>query len=84
MTALDIGCGPGFISIEMATMAGESGEVISADLQEGMLRKLRVKIGGTELEFRIRPVTCDKDKFNTSNQSIWLLISPAQSHARTR
>ena len=38
MTVLDIGCGPGFISIDMAQMVGESGQVISVDLQEGMLQ----------------------------------------------
>ena len=46
MTALDIGCGPGFFSIEMAKMVGRNGKVISADLQEGMLKKLGKKIKG--------------------------------------
>ena len=41
MTVLDVGCGPGFFSIDMAQMVGESGSVIAADLQEGMLEKLR-------------------------------------------
>jgi ubiquinone/menaquinone biosynthesis C-methylase UbiE len=53
MTVLDIGCGPGFFSIDMAQMVGKSGRVIAADLQEGMLQKLRDKIQGTELEERI-------------------------------
>jgi len=39
MTALDLGCGPVFLSVEMAKMVGESGIVIAADLQEGMLQK---------------------------------------------
>jgi ubiquinone/menaquinone biosynthesis C-methylase UbiE len=49
MTVLDIGCGPGFFSIELAKMVGRTGRVISADLQDGMLRKLSAKIRGTEL-----------------------------------
>jgi ubiquinone/menaquinone biosynthesis C-methylase UbiE len=53
MTVLDIGCGPGFFSVEMAQLVGKSGRVIAADLQEGMLEKLRNKIQGTELEQRI-------------------------------
>jgi len=53
MTVLDIGCGPGFFSIDMAQMVGKSGRVIAADLQEGMLQKLRDKIQGTELGERI-------------------------------
>ena len=54
MTALDIGCGPGFFTIDMARMVGASGRVIAVDLQEGMLDKLRAKIRGSELEERIR------------------------------
>lgn len=53
MTVLDVGCGPGFFTIEMARMVGESGRVIAADLQEGMLRKLENKIKATELKNRI-------------------------------
>ena len=48
MSVLDIGCGPGFFTIDMAMMVGESGRVIAADLQEGMLERLRRKIAGTE------------------------------------
>jgi len=58
MTALDIGCGPGFFTIDMAQMVGRSGRVIAADLQEGMLEKLRNKIRGTELEQRITLHKC--------------------------
>ncbi len=53
MTVLDIGCGPGFFSINMAQMVGKSGRVIAADLQEDMLQKVRNKIQGTGLEKRI-------------------------------
>ena len=53
MTVLDIGCGPGFFTIDMARMVGESGRVIAVDLQEGMLQKLRNKIQGSELEKRV-------------------------------
>ncbi|MEL4304323.1 class I SAM-dependent methyltransferase [Methanococcoides sp. LMO-2] len=53
MTVLDLGCGPGYFSTEMARMVGSSGLVIAADLQEGMLRKLEKKIQGTELEKHI-------------------------------
>ncbi len=41
MVALDVGCGPGFFSLQMAEMVGESGKVIAADLQQGMLEKLQ-------------------------------------------
>jgi len=66
MTILDVGCGPGYFSIEMATMVGPSGKVISADLQEGMLRQVVAKIKGTDLESRIRCVQCGKDSINVT------------------
>jgi ubiquinone/menaquinone biosynthesis C-methylase UbiE len=62
MTVLDAGCGPGFFSIAMAKLAGKSGRVIAADLQEGMLQKLREKILGTEFEERIALHKCEKNK----------------------
>lgn len=53
MTVLDIGCGPGFFTIDLAKMVGENGKVIASDLQEGMLQRLRRKVSGTDLEERI-------------------------------
>ncbi len=38
MTVLDVGCGPGFFSLEMVRMVGKFGRIIAADLQEGMLQ----------------------------------------------
>jgi ubiquinone/menaquinone biosynthesis C-methylase UbiE len=49
-TVLDYGAGPGFFTVAMARLVGESGRVIAADLQAGMLEKLREKIRGTDLE----------------------------------
>ena len=53
MVAMDIGCGPGFFTLDLARLVGPAGQVIAADLQEGMLQKLKNKIRGTELEPRI-------------------------------
>jgi ubiquinone/menaquinone biosynthesis C-methylase UbiE len=73
MTVLDVGCGPGFFSIEMAKLVGASGKVIAADLQEGMLQELGNKIRGTVLEERIKRVRCDKDKINVSDTVEFIL-----------
>jgi ubiquinone/menaquinone biosynthesis C-methylase UbiE len=62
MTVLDLGCGPGFFTVEIAKMVGESGKVIAADLQEGMLNKVKSKIIGTELESRIELRKCEETK----------------------
>ncbi len=66
MTVLDLGCGPGFFSIDMAQMVGKSGRLIAADLQEGMLQKLRDKIQGTELEERIILHKCEENEVGVS------------------
>jgi ubiquinone/menaquinone biosynthesis C-methylase UbiE len=66
MTVLDVGCGPGFFSIELAQMVGKSGRVIAADLQEAMLHKIRDKVQGTELKERIRLHKCEKNKLGLS------------------
>lgn len=44
MTILDFGCGPGYFMIDMAQMVNDSGLVFAADLQEGMLQKLKQNI----------------------------------------
>ena len=49
MTVLDVGCGPGFFSIDIAKMLDGSGKVIAADIQEKMLAIIRKKIKSTSL-----------------------------------
>jgi ubiquinone/menaquinone biosynthesis C-methylase UbiE len=73
MKVLDVGCGPGFFSIELAKLVGATGRVISADLQEGMLQELRRKIKGTILEPRITTVQCQRDKVNVSEDVDFIL-----------
>jgi len=73
MTVLDLGCGPGFFSIDMAQMVGKSGQVIASDLQEGMLLKLREKIQGTELKERITLHKCEERKIGLSERVDFVL-----------
>jgi len=61
MTVLDLGCGPGYFSLEIARMIGKSGKLIAADIQSGMLEKLKRRITGTDLEQRIELVKCTTD-----------------------
>ena len=62
MTVLDLGCGPGFFSIDMAQMVGQAGRVFACDLQDGMLQKLKLKIQGTRLDERITLHKCAENK----------------------
>jgi ubiquinone/menaquinone biosynthesis C-methylase UbiE len=52
-TVLDLGCGPGMFSLDMARMVGEEGKVISVDIQEEMLQILRQKSEDAGLDNRI-------------------------------
>lgn len=73
MTVLDIGCGPGFFSLDMAHLVGKSGRVIAVDLQEGMLQKLRDKIQGTELEERITLLKSEENRIGVSENVDFVL-----------
>ena len=42
-TVIDMGCGPGYFTIDMAKMVGPQGKVIAVDIQEKMLRHVRKK-----------------------------------------
>lgn len=52
-TIIDIGCGPGFFSVEMAKMTGDSGKVYAVDLQKEMLEITRNKANKYNLENRM-------------------------------
>lgn len=68
MTVLDLGCGPGFFTMEIAMMVGASGRVIASDLQEGMLRKIRDKIRSTALAGRITLHQCREDRIGVAEK----------------
>ena len=74
MTVLDVGCGPGFFTIEMARMVGKSGRAIAADMQEGMLQKVKEKIKGTELEERILLHKCGENNIGVSEPVDFVLL----------
>jgi ubiquinone/menaquinone biosynthesis C-methylase UbiE len=68
MVVLELGCGAGFFTTEIARMVGKSGKVIAADLQEGMLEIVRNKIKGTDIESRIVLHKCDEDTIGVTEK----------------
>ena len=73
MTVLDLGCGPGYFTRELARLVGETGMVIAADLQQGMLEKTIRKIRGTDLEQRVKIQKCQDDKIGVSEKVDFIL-----------
>lgn len=61
MSVIDFGCGPGYFTMEIARMLNNSGKVIAADLQDGMLDIVRNKINGSGFENIIELHKCGED-----------------------
>lgn len=49
MKVLDIGCGPGRLTIPIAKQIGPQGDVVAMDIQVGMLRRAREKAQAAQL-----------------------------------
>ena len=73
MVVLDLGCGPGFFTIEIAKILNGQGKVIAADLQEGMLEIVRQKIKNTELELRIELHKCQDQSVGVTEKVDFIL-----------
>lgn len=74
MTVLDFGCGPGFFSLEIARLLNNTGEVIAADLQDGMLDIVRQKIKGTDLGKTVRLHKCQDDSIGITSKVDFVLM----------
>ncbi|MBW1641905.1 MAG: class I SAM-dependent methyltransferase [Deltaproteobacteria bacterium] len=64
MTALDVGCGMGFFSLDMARLAGDNGKVICVDVQEKMIASLMKRATKSGLHNRIDHRVCSYDSLN--------------------
>ena len=68
MTVIDIGCGMGYFSIEMAKMIGENGSVISVDMQQKMLNILIKRAQKEGMVQRIFPHLCKPDNIGITKK----------------
>ena len=50
MTVLDLGCGTGYFTLEIAKLLNNNGKVIASDVQKGMLELLKQKLRNSELK----------------------------------
>lgn len=66
-TVVDIGCGGGFFTVELAEMVGENGTVFAVDLQEEMLQITRKLVTRKGLMNRVNLHKCDKDEIGLTD-----------------
>src|SRR5262245_39917742 len=57
-TVLDLGCGPGTFTLELARRVGSSGRVIAADVQPAMLAKVERRVVRAGLQGRVAFHAC--------------------------
>jgi ubiquinone/menaquinone biosynthesis C-methylase UbiE len=72
MTVLDVGCGPGVFSIALADMVGKGGKVIAADLQDGMLEKVKSKLNDSNRDI-IKLHKCGEDSIGVNEKVDFVL-----------
>ncbi len=73
MDVLDLGCGPGYFTTELAEMVGDEGKVIAADLQQEMLDRMAMKIMAAGLEKRMEAHLCKADSTGLSRKFDFIL-----------
>ena len=69
MVAVDLGCGMGFFSIGMARMVGDTGKVISVDIQQKMLDILQKRALKTGIGHRIHTHCATPDTIGLTRYS---------------
>ena len=74
MVVMDVGCGPGVFSIEIAKLMDGTGKVISVDMQEGMLEIIRQNVIGTPLEKTIMLHKCSQEQINVTERVDFVLM----------
>jgi ubiquinone/menaquinone biosynthesis C-methylase UbiE len=73
MSVLDLGCGPGVFTVEIAKLVGEAGKVVAADLQDGMLNIVAGKLAGTSLERRVVLHKCQENSIGLDEKMDFIL-----------
>ena len=67
MNILEIGPGMGYFTLPLARITGEKGTVYAVDIQQNMLRTLKLRAEKADLGDRIITRTCTADSFNIAD-----------------
>ena len=72
-TVIDMGCGPGYFTIDMAKMVGPEGRVIAVDIQAKMLQQVRKKAQKHGVAHRIDYHTAGMDNIGLGKKADFIL-----------
>lgn len=72
-TVIDMGCGPGYFTIDMARMVGPEGRVVAVDIQTKMLDRVRKKAQKHGVAERIVYHTADTDHIGLKQTADFIL-----------
>jgi 2-polyprenyl-3-methyl-5-hydroxy-6-metoxy-1,4-benzoquinol methylase len=76
MKVLDVGCGPGRLTIPIAQQIGSQGEVVALDIQAGMLRRAQERAQAAQLaNIRFLQVGVGEGKLEHSQYDRALLVT---------
>jgi ubiquinone/menaquinone biosynthesis C-methylase UbiE len=70
---LDLGCGTGYFTLEIAKLLEKRGKVIAADVQKGMLDVLKQKLENSELQKQIQIHNNQEDTLNLTEKVDFIL-----------
>jgi len=70
---IDMGCGPGFFTIEMARLVGKKGQVIAVDLQPEMLARVARKAARKGVAGQVTCHRCQPDRIGLDLRSDFIL-----------
>ena len=73
MTVMDVGCGMGYFSINMAKLTGPNGKVIAVDLQQKMLDVMLRRAARAGVADRISAHRCQADSLGISEAADFVL-----------
>ncbi|MGE5403832.1 MAG: class I SAM-dependent methyltransferase [Candidatus Saccharibacteria bacterium] len=71
--AVDIGCGPGYFTLPMAELVGDSGKVIAVDVQEKMLQRMMGHAWKKGVDSRIIPHKCQETQVGLTEKADFVL-----------
>lgn len=71
--AVDIGCGMGPFTVELARLVGPNGQVIAVDLQEKMVQRVEMRVTRAGVADRVALHRCEPDSLGLAEEADFVL-----------